>query len=201
MTPAGTPLAVAPDEVVELHLPGDWLDLVLDAEPDLRRQVADTILPADQEAVLAGLLAWRARPGLLSHGVVDVHSDGIDVTWHVLTHAVPVPSDSDVDVSAMLARLLGSQVSGGHVEAFDTPQGRAVGLLREQTLEVPDGPTGSGQDVGTTISGLAAVLSLPRGSRLGLLVVGVCVDPEQVQDLAGLVTTIATRSTIGPAPA
>lgn len=201
MTQADTPVAPeAPDEVIELHVPGDWLDLVLDDELELRRQVADTMLPVDQEAVLTGLLAWRARPGLLSHGVVDVHGEGVDVTWHVLSHAVPAPSDSDVDAAAVLARLLGSQVADGYVEAFDTPQGRAVGLLQEQTFPVADRSGPGGGDGGSVTSGMAVVLSLPWGSRLGLLVVGVCVAPEQVQDLAGLVTLIATRSTVSVTP-
>ncbi len=173
----------AQDVVVALHLPDDWLDLVLDDEHELCDQVTAQLSPVARGQVVEGLLSWRARPGLLSHGVVEVHQDGVDASWHVLTSVVPVPSHRDVDAAGVLARLLDADFPGASTEVFDTAQGRAVGWLQERP-----GPSGGG--------GMAVVLALPQGSSLGLLVVGVCLDGSQLGDLAALVTTIATRSTV-----
>lgn len=187
MTPA---VLEPPGALVELHVPGDWRDLVLDDEQMLRRQIYETFPPEVRESLHQGLMQWRTRPGLLSHGVVEIHEAGRDATWHVLTSVVPVPQHADVDSAVVLSRLLDSGSWDAYVEAFDTPQGRAVGLLEEQAPLLPDGTPGAVR------AGRTIVLSLPRGIGMGLLVVGVCVDPDQLMDLAGLVTMIATRSTV-----
>ncbi len=179
----------AHDAVVALHLPDDWLDLALDDERVLRELVAARLPPAVREQVVQGLLRWRARPGVLSHGVIEVHHDGLDASWHVLTSLVPVPAHPGIDAAGVLARLLRSQHPTTSTEVFDTVQGSAVGWLREQP--VPGGRAG----------GMAVVLGLPDGSPLGLLVVGVCRDVGQLHDLACLVTVIASRSLITTAPA
>lgn len=188
-------LAPAPDPgaayaSVRLHLPDDWLDLVLDDEQQLRRQVQEQFSAGDRDAVLQGLLSWRARPGLLSHGVVDVHRDGLHATWHVVTSVVPVPRHPEVDPAAVLSRMLGHASPEAYVETLDTPLGRAVAMLEEPVQTRSDGKAAP------SAYGRATVLALPRGTGLGLLVVGVCVDPEQLIDLAALVTLIATRSTV-----
>lgn len=195
MSAAHAPPSLAGHASVQLHVPVDWLDLVLDEEESLRRQVDETFSSEGRDLALQALLSWRARPGLLSYGLVEVHQNGLDATWHVLTSVVPVPRHPEVDPAAVLSRLLGSASPDAYVEVFDTGQGRAVGMLEELVPVLPDGASAA------SASGRATVLALPRDVGLGLLVVGVCVDPAQLPDLAALVTLIATRSTVGAAPA
>ncbi len=174
---------------VRLCLPDDWLDLVLDDEQQIGREVDRAFAPADRDLVTQVLRTWRRRPGLLSYGMVEVHQDGLDATWQVLTSVVPVPHHPEIDPAAALSTLLGAASLNAYVEVFDTPDGRAVGLLEESETLGPD-------RTAAAVHGRAVVLALPHGLRLGLLVVGVCVDPAQLPELAALVTLIATRSTV-----
>jgi hypothetical protein len=197
--------------VVDLCLPTDWCEVLLDDGDDPRAHVERVIRetwPTCPEHLRVGseelLLRWRedllAR-GAVSHGVVSAETDeGAPVRWHVLTSVVRLPAVSDVDLTSVLARLVA--VSGREVlqvERFATDMGLGLGLIAQPEAAPPaldawpPAPTDDQPRLGA-----AAALSYAPGTGLGLLVVGMSVSPDQVLELAALVAVIAGRSRLLP---
>jgi hypothetical protein len=204
--------------VVGLHLPADWCDLILgdDADADARfTQLARRTWPSGSEqlwAAAAGALrAWRERlvaGGAVSHGVVSaMRPDGTAANWHILTSVVVLPSTLDIDLSALMVRLVQARFDDlRHVEQFETDLGLGVGLIAEPTVFPPPGlpglvgaPVGAGQQA--VRMGMAAALACAPGAEQGLLVVGVTLEAGQVAELAALVALIAGRSRLRPVAA
>lgn len=140
-------------------------------------------------------------------------------SWHVLTAILRVPRLSpDCDLGELLARMVGAQLDpgGSYIEAFTTDMGCGVGLLLQPTIPAETGAATSAWDqVASTLAengvttttqtsrryGLAAALAFPAGGGPGLLVTGICMDPTQLLELAGLVAVIAGRSKVWPVAA
>ncbi len=202
----------AADGAIELCLPTDWCEVLIDDGDDARahvERVLRTTWPTCPERLHAGsvelLLRWReallAR-GTVSHGLVSTQTgDGVPVRWHVLTSVVRLPEVSDVDLTALLTRLVattGQEVL--HVERFATDIGLGLGLIAQPEVAAPalDGIPLPAAPVASTGGqrrlGATAALSYAPGSGLGLLVVGMSATPEQVMELAALVAVIAGRS-------
>ena len=122
-------------------------------------------------------------------------------TWHILAGAVGLPEAGEVDLSAVVARALGAQLDSqvSVVEAFETDLGLGVGLITQPVIEppsdVPDELARLGVDTDEPVRvGLAAGLAFPPDGGFGFLVAGMCVDPEQVLELAAVVAVIAGRA-------
>jgi hypothetical protein len=205
--------------VVDLCLPSDWSDLLLPDDVEALLSFAALVRqawPHGPAEVWEGccdlLMEWRrtlSARGAISHGLVeDVRPDGTPVRWQVITSVVPLPALSpDVDVCALLAELVRAKVPDvRHVETYGTDMGLGVGLIAEQDVLPPAGlerlaARGPVVTEATVRVGLAAALACEPGATVGLLVVGVCLAPEQVWELAGLVGIMAGRSRVRPSPA
>ncbi|MGQ0464266.1 MAG: hypothetical protein ACT4QG_02985 [Sporichthyaceae bacterium] len=184
--------------------------------------IATTLPGAGPELVAAGaqaLLAWRARllgRGVIGHGVVNVPLDehgeptttapGIDhdrwACWHVLVGVVALPPTvAELDLGEFLARVLGHRLDPAcsYLEAFPTAMGCGTGLLLQPALlpgplAVPESPAPDPAPGAGPHYGLTAALSFAHGGGCGLLVTGVCLDPDQLVGLGALVALIAGRS-------
>ena len=196
---------------VELCLPADWCEVLIDDGDDARAHVERVLRetwPTCPEHLRAGseelLLRWRedllAR-GAVSHGVVSAETDeGAPARWHVLTSVVRLPAHSDVDLTSVLTRLVaasGREVL--HVERFETDMGLGFGLIAQPEVAAPEIatiPLAAADGQGRL--GAAAALSYAPGTGLGLLVVGMSVSPGQVLELTALVAVIAGRSRLLP---
>jgi hypothetical protein len=193
---------------VELCLPADWCEILVDDDDDDARAHVERVIretwPTCPEHLRAGsaelLLRWRedllAR-GAVSHGLVNAWSaDGAPVRWHVLTSVVPLPVAADVDLTSVLTRLV--TTTGRdllHVERFETDMGLGFGLIAQPEVAAPDlGTVPFAPADGRGRLGAAAALSYTPGTGLGLLVVGMSASPDQVLELAGLVAVMAGRS-------
>lgn len=210
-----TPLTAPETEgAVALCLPADWCEILIDDGDDPRAHVEGVIRatwPTCPEHLRAGsvalLLRWRedllAR-GAVSHGLVNAWTDdGAPVRWHVLTSVVRLPEAPDVDLTAVLTRLVaGNGRDVLQVERFETDMGLGFGLIAQPEVAAPAPGTfpwatsPSASTDGRGRLGAAAALSYTPGTGLGLLVVGMSVAPDQVLELAGLVAVIAGRSTL-----
>ena len=202
----------APAGVVDLCVPADWAEIVLPDAEQAQHTFADLVRrtwprgPEELWTAAAEVLhGWRRvlmERGAVSLGLVSVpREDGPRAEWQVLTSVVELPAEPDVDVTAVLARVVEEQGENVlHVERFDTDMGLGVGLVAEREirpLQVPGMPVVApgGEPVR---AGVAAALACEPGARHGLLVVGVFFAAEQVTELAALVAVIAGRSRVRP---
>jgi hypothetical protein len=216
--PAPAPAAASVSGVVDLCVPADWAEILLPDAEEAQSYFAQLVRqtwPNGSEQLWRGgtevLLSWRSTMldrGAVSHGVVSApHPDGGTAQWHVLTSVVELPVAPELDVTAMLAELVRAQ---GHdvqyVEQFETDMGLGVGMMGQHEVAPPAGLEALAARGLTTVDepvrvGMAAALACEPGAAHALLVVGVCLDPDQVVELAGLVAVIAGRSRVRPAPA
>lgn len=135
-------------------------------------------------------------------------------SWHVLTAVVRIPPVSpEFDLGELLARLVGAQLDpeAAAVESFTTVMGCGTGLVLQPSISVPADAAQAWNGIARALAeegidspganslryGLAAALAFPAGGGLGLLVTGMCMDPRQVLEVAGLVAVIAGRSHVG----
>lgn len=152
----------------------------------------------------------EADPDEAARRVVESGDMSAWTTWHVLTAAVDVPSaPAELDLGEFFARVLGRETDPDacYVESFDTEMGCGFGLIAQPTFpSAADAvsvllldPVALGVDApstGPVQYGLAAALTTSPGGGPGLLVTGMCVDPEQVLEVAGLVALIAGNSRV-----
>ncbi|MCZ2857870.1 hypothetical protein [Blastococcus sp. VKM Ac-2987] len=212
-------MTVATSGLVELCLPRDWTELLL-PDDDEARDHLDRLVRSTWPGGPAGprtgstraLMEWRAAmldAGVVSHGVVIApRPEGTPANWHVQTSVVPLPVVPDVDVPAVVAELVRARWGAGphHVETYETDMGLGVGVVAERTVPPPPGLADlavRGLEVvaDPVRMGVAVALACAPGATQALLVVGVCLDPAQVWELAGLVAVVAGRSRLHPAPA
>ena len=221
--PADSRTAGDPLGYVDLRLPPDWCDVLIapDEQTGVRAHLAELVdltWPSASAEFRAGcvdvLTAWRGAMlarGVVSHGLVNgAMPDGAPARWQVLTSVVPLPAEPDVDLGAVIAELVQVQEPDVlHVERYTTDMGLGVGLISQPEIQPPDG-LGGLERLGLEVRdepvrvGVAAALAWEPGADRGLLVVGCCLAPEQVVELAGLVAVIAGRSRLrvaGQAPA
>lgn len=208
-------MTLTQDIAVELCLPADWCDVLLDEGQDPRshmegvvRRTWPTCPPHLWDSSVAILVRWREdrlAQGSVSHGIVSASTDqGAAVRWHIVTGVVALPPGPEIDLSAVLTgyvRATDREIV--HVEAFETDLGRGVGLVGHPAVTPPEGLRSLGlPSVGDAVPlGMAAALSYAPGARYGLLVVGLALAPEQVAELAGLVAVVAGRSRLRVEPA
>jgi hypothetical protein len=211
--PGGSPARRALG-VVDLYAPQDWFDVLADDNEPTGEHFADLVArtcpQASREvqgAMVQSMLAWRAAlrdQGALAHGVVSApHPAGGHAAWHVLAGVVDLPEAQDVDLAAVLVRQMEHDLDpeASWVESFETDMGLGVGFLAQPGIS-PDitllagMPTPVGAEAAPVRFGLAAALACPPTGGFGLLVVGACVDPGHVLELAAVVAIIAGRSTI-----
>ncbi|MFF9125770.1 hypothetical protein ACF09J_21105 [Streptomyces sp. NPDC014889] len=202
---------------VELYAPTDWFDLVADSdEASARERCADLINrsypehdPSLRADLTAALMEWRRilrERGLITYGLVCVpEEDGGPAVWQILASVVEVPTaGTDVNLSEIMVRLLGEELEGRQVytESYPTRMGLGLGVISQPVMS-PEGeltlfPTQEQEMVAETSAvgriGLAISLSCPPGGGRALLVVGNCLDAEQVVPLAGVVALIAGNS-------
>lgn len=212
-------MRAAASGLVDLCLPRDWTELLLPDDDEARVQL-DRLVGGTRPGNPAGvrtdstgaLMQWRAEmrdAGVVSHGVVSAPGpEGAAAGWHVQSSVVPLPALPDVDVTAVVAELVRARWGVGphHVETFETDMGLGVGVVAERTVLPPARPAGlavagSGIVAEPVLVGVAVALACAPGAAQALLVVGVCLDPAQVWELAGLVAVIAGRSRLHPGPA
>lgn len=214
------------DVEVELFLPTDWYDVLADDLPGPEGDAAararflellTSALP-EADAVLIrdgaeALMGWRAamwEQGVISHGIVNCPfdpdaaadplptSDGTGwVSWHILTAVVEFPPVSpDLNLGELLARMVGQKFSASsYVESFETDLGHGTGVLMRPELVPAEGANPGGPGV-RRCYGLAVAAASPSGGGTGLLVSGVCLDPEHLLEVAGLVAVIAGKSRV-----
>ncbi|WP_224058497.1 hypothetical protein [Streptomyces kanamyceticus] len=203
---AATP-AIEPGSV-KLTVPSDWFDLMADGDDReatrgrcaelIRLSYPDT--PAEHREQFIDVLMFRYdhlfANGVLMNGVVTapLPSTGAKVLWQVYAGVVAVPpGPPELDLGALLSRVFDEAFLGGmaYVERFATDMGIGIGFMAQSPVEVP---VSRETDVSPHQTGLAGVLSCPPEGGKGLLVVGTCLDSDQVRDLAGLVAVMAGHS-------
>lgn len=203
-----------------LWLPPDWFDLLSDDDAadawerfaELAQRMAPDAGPAVWDRLTEGLVVWREQmlaDGALVHGVVSAPTeDGGRAEWQVLAGVVAVPdlTGAGVDAGALLYEGLSRQLPQDvplYIEEFPTEMGHGVGIVtypvvRRQDLQVPEG-TPLDPTVDAVQFGVSLAVTAPPEGRQGLLVVGICADPQQVPELTAIVANMAARSTVTPA--
>lgn len=198
---------------VELCVPADWAEILLPGREEAEAyfdRLARATWPNGPDEIWARstevLRGWRLamlRRGVVSHGIVSApRSDGALAQWQVMTSVVALPAAPDLDLTAVLAEVFREQGHGlRHLETFETDMGLGVGIVGEREVLPPSG-LGDLAARGLPVVeepirvGTAAALACAPGGVHGLLVVGVCLAPDQVAELAGLVAVIAGRSRV-----
>ncbi|MEU6678217.1 hypothetical protein [Streptomyces sp. NPDC046925] len=195
--------------LIKLCVPSGWFDLMTEGDDReaTRARCAELIrltyphTPADRREEFTDVLMFRYdhlfASGVLMNGVVtaplpDTNAQAI---WEIYAGIVAVPpGPPELDLGALLSRVFDDAFaeSMSYIEQFTTDMGLGIGFMTQLPYDVPaswvaDAPP----DLRT---GLAGVLSCPPEGGLGLLVMGTCLNPDQVQDLAGLVAVIAGHS-------
>ncbi|MDI6519203.1 MULTISPECIES: hypothetical protein [Streptomyces] len=218
-TATSTPLSARPPAAgaVNLYAPTDWFDLVEDISEDSARARYEDLInrsypqhePSVRADFTAALLTWREilrKQGLISYGLVTVPAkDGGPAVWQIMAAVVDVPTvQADLDLGEVAVRLLGEELEGraAYTESYPTQMGLGLGIISQPVMS-PEGDltlfpaeeAQSGADASVGRIGLAVSLSCPPGGDHGLLVVGNCLDPEQVVPLAGVVAVIGGNST------
>ncbi|MFE0799033.1 hypothetical protein [Streptomyces sp. NPDC058812] len=176
---------------VLLYAPTDWFDLLADGhdEEAARARCADLINRSYphkaiglRQAYTDALTAWRRvllNQGVITHGVVAVPEGEYGrAVWQISAGVVEVPAaNQDVNLGEVLAR---------HFAKTEPDAGDGAGAARPLAK-----------------LGLAVCLACPPGGGRGLLVVGTCLDAEQVLAMASIVALIAGKSTFleDPEPA
>ncbi|MFE0132022.1 hypothetical protein ACFWY6_10660 [Streptomyces sp. NPDC059037] len=207
-SPATTAPTIEPG-FIKFFVPPDWFDLMADGgdRQATRARCAELIrltypdTPDERREEFTDVLMFRYdhlfANGVLMNGVVTapLPSTGAQVVWQVYAGIVAVPpGPPELDLGALLSRVFDEAFLEGmaYVERFTTDMGIGVGFMAQPPVEVP---TGWEIDVPPNLrTGLAGVLSCPPEGGRGLLVMGTCLDPDQVRELAGLVAVIAGHS-------
>jgi hypothetical protein len=203
-----TARAIEPGQV-KFCVPPDWFDLMADGSDReaTRARCAELVQltypntpPERREVFTDGLMYCYERlsaEGVLMYGVITapLPSTGAQAAWQVYAGVVAVPhTPAEMDLGALLARVFDGkfQQNVAYVERFTTEMGIGFGFLAQPPIPVPEDWDGDvAQDART---GLAGVLACPPEGGRGLLVIGTCLDPEQVRELAGLVAFIGGHS-------
>ncbi|GAA5213201.1 hypothetical protein LV779_13005 [Streptomyces thinghirensis] len=203
---------IEPGEI-QLFVPPDWFDLMADGTDrdatrercaDLVRRTYPDTSAERREEFTDGLLYCYDRyfaDGVIMYGVItaSLPSTGAQAVWQVYGGVVAVPGRPDeLDLGALLSKVFDEQFAGAtsYVERFSTDMGLGFGFIAQPPVRPPsDWESESASDVRT---GLAGVLSCPSDGGRGLLVIGTCLDPDQVRELAGLVAVIAGHSVFTP---
>lgn len=198
---------------VKLYVPPDWFDLMAEGTDWdatrarcaelVRRTYPDT--PEERrEAFTDGLMDCYDRyfaDGVLMYGVMTapLPSTGAQAVWQVHAGLVKVPSTpAELDLGTLMSRVFDEQFQerAAYIERFTTDMGFGIGFLAQPLVHVPEDWA---DDVDADLrTGLAGVLSCPPEGGKGLLVIGTCVDPDQVRELAGLVAVIGGSSVFIP---
>ncbi|MEG3629607.1 hypothetical protein [Streptomyces poriticola] len=207
---------------VLLYAPTDWFDLLADGDDEDAARLRCTDLigrsyphkPADvRQAYTDALMAWRRvllDQGVITHGVVAVPDGEYGrAVWQISIGVVEVPAvNQDVNLGEVLARHFGQGLQGrqAYTESFPTEMGLGMGIISQPELLSPDKvelfPKLAAADADEPEAprplaklGLAGCLACPPGGGPGLLVVGNCLDAEQVLAMASIVALIAGKST------
>ena len=198
----------APGEV-NLFVPPDWFDLMADGtdREATRARSADLVrltypnTPLERrEEFTDGLLYCYDRflvDGVVMYGVITapLPSTGTQAVWQVYGGVVAVPRrPAEMNLGKLLAQVFDHQFAEemAYIEKFPTDMGHGFGFISQPLVLIARDWEG---DPGTEMrTGLAGVLSCPPDGGRGLLVIGTCLDPGQVRELAGLVAVIAGRS-------
>ncbi|MEU1115823.1 MULTISPECIES: hypothetical protein [unclassified Streptomyces] len=201
--------------LIELFVPPDWFDLLADGadEEATRVRCAEIIrltypeTPAHRrEEFVNGLMKCHERylaDGALMYGVITapLPHTGAQAVWQVQAGVVAVPSAPDeVDLGELMSRVFDVHFKDevAYAERFATEMGFGIGFLSQPPVPVVENLRG---DLPADLrTGLAGALTCPPEGGRGLLVVGTCLDPDQVRELAGLVAIIAGNSVFPPAP-
>ncbi|MFI1677265.1 hypothetical protein [Streptomyces sp. NPDC020607] len=212
-TRSGDITAIEPGQV-NLFVPPDWFDLMADGpdreatrarcEDIIRRTYPETP-PERREEFVDGLMACHERylaDGALMYGVITapLPSTGDQAVWQVQAGVVAVPAvPEEVDLGELLSRVFDAQFKQrvAYVERFTTEMGLGLGFLSQPDVPVPE--DWADEVPADLRTGLAGALACPPEGGKGLLVVGTCLNPDQVRELAALVAVIAGNSTFAPA--
>ncbi|MEV8016828.1 hypothetical protein AB0O76_10865 [Streptomyces sp. NPDC086554] len=208
---------------VSLFAPTDWFDLLTDGQDDeaaqarIEQLVAQAYAHRDQgiRDSIADTFGTARRlfldDGMISCGLIALPTTEEDgpVTWQICAGVIDVsPLDPDINAGEVLSRHFGERLEGKqvYVESFPTEMGTGFGLVSQPGItpsgEVdtfPELPPPGGAPVSSRYAaqlGMSAALSCPVGGGSGLLVVGNCLDPEQVVSLAALVALICGKSKV-----
>lgn len=194
---------------VKFFVPPDWFDLMADGRDReaTRARCAELVrltypnTPAERRADFTeGLLYCYDKylaDGVLMYGVITtpLPSTGSQAVWQVYGGVVDVPERPDeLDLGALMERVFDEHFAQtmAYVERFTTAMGEGFGFISQPEVQVP-GDWDAHPD-GQLRTGLAGVLACPPEGGKGLLVIGTCLDPDQVRELAGLVAVIAGHS-------
>ncbi|WP_261719168.1 hypothetical protein [Streptomyces sp. FZ201] len=211
-----------PQGEVHLQVPTDWFDLLEDGEndeaaheriSDLANQVYAHKDENVRSSIIRTLMAARRLfldDGMISYGLVALpDSEDGPVTWHICAGVVEAPRcASDINAGEALARYFGEQLEDKQVylESFPTAMGPGFGLVSQPGIRsngqvdiFPALPTTDAPPAQYAARiGMAAALSCPASGGPALLVVGSCLDPEQVVSMASLVAVICGKATVQP---
>ncbi|MGW5736207.1 MULTISPECIES: hypothetical protein [Streptomyces] len=198
---------------VDLFVPPDWFDLLADGSDREATRVRCAELvrltypntPADRrEKFVDGLMECHERylaDGALMYGVITapLPSSGEQAVWQVQAGVVAVPpTPAEVDLGELMSRVFDAQLEDkvAYVERFTTEMGIGFGFLSQPSFPVP---RDWGEEIPSGVrTGLAGALACPPEGGKGLLVIGTCLDPHQVRELAALVAAIAGNSVFVP---
>ncbi|MGW0732744.1 hypothetical protein [Streptomyces sp. NPDC002851] len=217
---AALPLPGPPLGHVQLYAPSDWFDLLADPGDEEAvqarfRELTRLAYPNQgqdvHESIVEGVMNTRRiflADGMLSCGLVAVpQTEDGDVLWQICSGVVEVgPLEADLDIGSVLTRFLGQQLTGKDVylESFPTAIGAGVGMIstpqvfEDGTVNLfpqPVAADAGGPPPQATL-GLAVALALPPGGGRSLLVIGHCLNANQVRELAAVVALMAGKSTI-----
>ncbi|MFF4250901.1 hypothetical protein ACFY1L_06825 [Streptomyces sp. NPDC001663] len=194
---------------VKLFVPPDWFDLMADGRnreatrarcAELVRLTYPNTPDERREDFTEGLLYCYDKylaDGVIMYGVVTapMPSSGSQAAWQVYGGVVAVPErPAELDLGVLLERVFDERLAQtmAYVERFTTAIGEGFGFISQPPVQLPrDWDDDSGTQMRT---GLAGVLSCPPEGGKGLLIIGTCLDPDQVRELAGLVAVIAGHS-------
>ncbi|GAA1929652.1 hypothetical protein GCM10009837_64180 [Streptomyces durmitorensis] len=212
--PTSTSARQTPDTgTVRLFAPDDWFDLAADIDEEAAHARCTDLIdrsyphrePGLRADFTAALMAWRQalrEQGVIMYGLVTVpDSEAGPAVWQIMATVVEVPRvGNDLDLGEVVSRLLGQELTGRlvYTEAYPTRMGVGLGVISQPSMS-PDGELAlfPHPDLGGDDShiGLALSLSCPPSGGRGLLVVGNCLESEQVVALAGVVALIGGNST------
>ncbi|MBW1601185.1 hypothetical protein JJV70_03515 [Streptomyces sp. JJ66] len=207
----------APTDWFDLLVDGDDVQAAYDRCADLIDQSYPHQDAAFRASLTEALMAWREtimQQGIIMSGFLAVpDSEHGDAAWQVTAGVVATPPiHRDVDLVEVVLRQFGGELGDKkevYVELFETEIGLGVGIMSQPRFS-PSGelvlfpPLAESSTGGATATfnhvdswtklGLAAVLSCPPEGGKGLLVIGNCLDPEQVLPLGAIVTLIGGKS-------
>ncbi|MFJ7767337.1 hypothetical protein ACIQ1J_02575 [Streptomyces sp. NPDC097107] len=224
--PLGSVLLYAPTDWFDLLADGHDEEAARARCADLVNRSYPHKAIGPRQAYTDALMAWRRvllNQGVITHGVVAVPEGEYGrAVWQISAGVVEVPAaNQDVNLGEVLARRFGQELRGRQVytESFPTEMGIGMGIISQPEVHSADrtelfpeaakAEAGVGEGGGAGAArplaklGLAVCLACPPGGGRGLLVVGTCLDAEQVLAMASIVALIAGKSTFleDPEPA